>query len=419
MTWNANYNNLPVTMDDAPAGYDGLTQEGLNILSSADPQTLRKDQLQVLSQYDDTIAKQEATKATEGTIGGNSTSDRISVATVDSFDKSKYDISNTCYPSDLMTNNKYGQNYAIYFINEYDGMTTKNTKTTVPANMGIYKQSADISSSASPQSQGASNAAGTVIAAKAVKDALGGNRAAALKALAAAGLTVIFGADALDALGGLDFAGATRKRLKTAIALPIPNDVSFSDSWSWGEEDSLKSAAINAAVNSIASGDGDANKNLFMKSTTAAALAMIASKQPVLAAQTRQAINPKQEVLFSGVGYRTFTHSFQFAARSQAEVDTIYEIYKTFRYSASPDYVDSAAFVYVYPSDFDIQYYHGNQQNKYIPKHTSCVLTNVTTNFSPNSSFATFKDGAPIMISLTLNFKELATVSKVEIAEGY
>lgn len=371
-------------MDDAPSGYDGYTQQGLTTLKSADPQLLSQAQTRTLAQFDDVIAKQEATKTSEGVIGANSASDKITVPTVDSFEKSKYDIAHTTYPTDLMTNKKYGNNYAIYFINEYDGITTKGKNNSVPANMGIYKQSAD---------------------------SLKG-----LATMAASGATIIFGSDALDSLGGMDFAGATRKRLKTAIALPIPNDVSFSDSWSWAEEDSFKTAA---AINSLAAGDEDANKNLFMKSSSAAALALISAKQPVLAAQSRQAINPKQEVLFSGVTYRTFTHSFQFAARSQEEADAIYEIYKTFRYSASPDYVDSASFVYVYPSDFDIQYYHGTKQNKYIPKHTSCVLTSVTTNYSPNSSFATFAGGAPIMISLTLNFKELATVSKVEIAEGY
>lgn len=421
MAFNTNISNLPATAEDAPAGYDGTTVENLIVLQNAyekDPKSLTKEQLATLSQFDDGVAKQQASIGTEGSIGGSKDEEKIVVPTVDSFDKNKYSTDKTCYPSDLLTNPKFGKNYIIYFINEYDGITTKGGNNSVPANMGIYKQSGDVASK-NPAEQTAANVGGTATAAVGVTEVLTGNKVKGLATLVAAGAITLFGADALSALGGLGVAGATRKRLKTAIALPVPNDASFSDSWSWAEQDSLKSAAINAAVNALASGDDGALKNLGMKSGVAAAVAMIASKSPSLAAQTRQAINPKQEVLFSGVGYRTFTHSYQFSPRSQQEVDIVDTIIKTFRFAASPDYVDSASFVYVYPSDFDIQYYHGSAQNKYIPKHTSCVLTGITTNFSPNSSYATFDGGAPIMISLTLNFKELATVSKPEIKEGY
>lgn len=420
MAFNSSIATLPINTKMAPYGYNGPTVDsmmGLQSTYGSNPKSLSKDQLALLAKYDDGVARQQAAIGTEGSIGGTKDEEKITVPTVDSFNKNKYSTEETCYPSDLLTNPKFGKNYIIYFINEYDGITTKGGNNSVPANMGIYKQSGDVGS-ANPAGQTVANAGGTVAGGVAAGQVLGGNVRGAAATLLAGGVITFFGADAL-ALGDIGAAGATRKRLKTAIALPVPNDASFSDSWSWAEEDSFKSAAINSAVNALASGDDGALKNLGMKSGVAAAVAMLASKSPSLAAQTRQAINPKQEVLFSGVGYRTFTHSYQFAARSATEVSIIDNIIKTFRFAASPDYVDSASFVYVYPSDFDIQYYHGDAQNKYIPKHTSCVLTGITTNFSPNSSYATFDGGAPIMITLTLNFKELATVSKVEIKEGY
>ena len=133
----------------------------------------------------------------------------------------------------------------------------------------------------------------------------------------------------------------------------------------------------------------------------------------------RQTVNEKQEVLWNGSEPRNFTHTFQFAASSKEEVENIDKIIKTLRYHACYDYVDEMSFIMVYPSDFDVMYFHGKMENKYIPKHTSCVLTNISTNFSPNSLFATFDGGAPIMVTLTLQFKELAVISKNEIKKGY
>ena len=83
-----------------------------------------------------------------------------------------------------------------------------------------------------------------------------------------------------------------------------------------------------------------------------------------------------------------------------------------------PEYKDTMNFLYVYPSEFDIFYYHGSQENLKVNRHTSCVLTEMNINYAPQGQFTTFPDGTPTQINVTMTFKELATLTKEKIEDG-
>lgn len=339
-----------------------------------------------------------------------------------SFEKSKYNVSHTAYPTDLLTNPIYGKNYVIYYINEYDGISTSSSKndTVSDATMGISNASGSKSNGVGATVATASAAATTI-----TSIATGGFSLGNIVKSVAKGLGVGAAAGTFAEYMDVSVAGTTRKRLKTAIALPIPNDVSFSESYDWRTSDSALMGAgydaIASQLSNLVTGDGSAlNSAKSIGGTSINGLmTKISSALPTQKALMRQTVNEKQEVLFNGVEHRNFTHTFQFAATSKEEVENIDKIIKTLRYHAANDYVDEMSFIMVYPSDFDVMYFHGKSENKYIPKHPSCVLTNISTNLSPNSLFATFDGGAPIMINLTLQFKELAIISKKEIKKGY
>ena len=137
-----------------------------------------------------------------------------------------------------------------------------------------------------------------------------------------------------------------------------------------------------------------------------------------LSAMSRSAGNPRKEQIFKGVDYRRFTFDYQFAPRDAAEAQAALNIIWLFKYHMHPEFKDANNFVYVYPSEFDIEYYIGERQNTSLNKISSCVLTEMNVNYSPNGVFTTFADGTPTQINVTLNFVELETLTKERIEAG-
>jgi len=93
-------------------------------------------------------------------------------------------------------------------------------------------------------------------------------------------------------------------------------------------------------------------------------------------------------------------------------------IIRSFKYHMHPEFKDTTGFLYIYPSEFDIVYYKGTQENLNIHRHTSCVLTEMNVNYTPNGIFSTFANGMPTQINITLTFKELMLLSK-ELIEKF
>jgi len=226
---------------------------------------------------------------------------------------------------------------------------------------------------------------------------------------------------------GLKF-GQPAKRLKNAIVLYTPQQLSVRYGMQWSEEEIGIAAALatnpelanklNAAGASMASGNvGDG-----MKQAGGAAAGVLASeilkKSPGMSAMTRSAGNPRKEQIFKGVDYRRFTFDYQFSPRDEDEAKAALNIIWLFKYHMHPEFKDATNFVYVYPSEFDIEYYIGGQQNTSLNKISSCVLTEMNVNYSPNGVFSTFPDGTPTQINMTLNFVELETLTKERIQAG-
>jgi hypothetical protein len=84
-----------------------------------------------------------------------------------------------------------------------------------------------------------------------------------------------------------------------------------------------------------------------------------------------------------------------------------------------PEFKDASSFIFMFPSEFDIQYYHNNEENPYLHRHTSCVLKDMNINYAPNGAFTSFENGAPTQINVQMTFVELAILTKDQIVQGY
>jgi hypothetical protein len=339
------------------------------------------------------------------------------------MDTGKYQVAGLSYPNDLLSNKAYGGNYAMFFINiavdpklavdpslktdfveDFDQTTRR--RGSIVANNFSFEQVAGVATAI-----GALKAGGLSL--------LGGSGAAFKSAL---------GVGAANAVGytavGTQAASGTRaqKRLKTAIALHIPNQLLVRYGVTYGEED-LVDFASGAEMLKALSGDNKFSNTVDATAAAASNLALrIGAQANAVSAATGLAANPKKEQVFKGVDFRTFTFEYQFFPRDRDEADNVKNIIEQFKFHMHPEFKGAGELLFIYPSEFDIVYYTNGSENKNIHKHTSCVLTEMSVNYTPNGVFNTFFDsktggGMPTQINVNLTFRELQILNK-ELVKG-
>ena len=155
-----------------------------------------------------------------------------------------------------------------------------------------------------------------------------------------------------------------------------------------------------------------------------AALDQIAPGSKALVALNRgKVLAPKMEVMFENIGKRSFSYSFTFTPSSEAEADEVQRIIQAFRFHASADYADEFGFELTIPDQFEIEYYtQNNKPNGYLNKIGTCVLEKVDVTYGGDKMtwHETNQNGAPpTKTTMALSFKELMTVTKQAIEDGF
>jgi len=341
------------------------------------------------------------------------------------FDRNKYAIEQLQYPSDLMTSlGEYGNNYVVFYINvAVDSKLIKDKQVEVVKD-ATPRDYGDLSALSNKYKIGAGGAVAAVAG-----PALIGAAAAGLTmtTFATIGGTAIAGDIATQSVAST-FSGQKR-RIKQAIALHAPNTMQTTYSVNYEEEEldmyamGLTAAGGSSALAKAATqkGVGNVMAQALKDPNVMAAGVSLGLKIPGtqgISKLTGLAPNPRKEQLFKNVNFRTFTFDYQFYPRDAAEAQNVEDIIYQFKLHMHPEFKDANNFLYVYPSEFDIFYYNGTQENKHVNRHTSCVLTDMVVNYTPNGQFTSFRDGTPTQINITLTFKELATLTKEKIQDG-
>ena len=154
------------------------------------------------------------------------------------------------------------------------------------------------------------------------------------------------------------------------------------------------------------------------------ALDNIAKGSKALVALNRgKVLAPKMEVMFENIGKRSFSYSFTFTPSSEREADEVHKIIQAFRFHASADYADEFGFELTIPDQFEIEYYtKNNTRNEYLHKIGTCVLEKVDVTYGGEKMtwHETNQKGAPpTKTTMSLSFKELMTVTKSAIEDGF
>lgn len=124
--------------------------------------------------------------------------------------------------------------------------------------------------------------------------------------------------------------------------------------------------------------------------------------------------NPYVEMIFQGVRNREIPFTFKFTPRNQDEAKMVREILRLFKMHMYPEYKynkNSSAF-YLHPSTFDITFMVQGKRNQWLHRISTCVLSNMFVNETPDSQYSVHKDDSPVSTQVDMTFIELEPLHK-------
>ena len=227
-----------------------------------------------------------------------------------------------------------------------------------------------------------------------------------------------------------------KKVIKSIINLPIPRNVTDSQGVQYGESslNPLEATGLSAvaggvdpagsiqalknAFKTLAEGAGEVLANNEVQGAIGAAVAGTAigalggniSADQLISRATGQILNPNLELLFNGVGIRTFPFSFQFFPRNRSEGQVVMDIIRTLKIEMAPTRTvesDAKGIFIKSPSIFHLKYKKGNGAHPFLNRFKPAVLSDMKVNYTAAGSHSTFYDGTPTHIQVDMQFKEL------------
>ena len=254
---------------------------------------------------------------------------------------------------------------------------------------------------------------------------------------------------------------AALKSQGPSIMLPVPQDVAneIQQTWQGKQFTAMGRAAVSAAAAGQFANAGTVLKDVagnlvgLQTSLTKLALNTIPGvggsiEFNDIAGSTRGiVINPNAELLYDSPQMREVGMVFKMVASNKAESEQIYKICQTFRRNASPEYggTDNADsdewkktkqtllgdltkgvngdeniwgnmnnFIRV-PNLCKFTFMKGHNVHPWLVQFKPCAISNVEVNYTPDGTYATHPDGAPVSVEIRLSFMETKVVFAQEI----
>lgn len=233
----------------------------------------------------------------------------------------------------------------------------------------------------------------------------------------------------------------TIRRTTDTIALYMPDTLNFTHNQTYSSMELgggvfAGLGALAEAGRSIASG-GDISKivgsNLSPFIASQLARGFGNAGAAVFAAATGTVTNPQLELIYTSPAFRNFRFEFMLYPRSEKEAIEIQKILDRLRFHQAPEVLTQGSgalggFFLVPPSEFDIKFYYNGSINPNIPPISTCVLSQIDIDYSPNG-FATYEKtgqfkarlggtGMPVAIRLSLEFMETEILTKENYDSG-
>jgi len=129
-------------------------------------------------------------------------------------------------------------------------------------------------------------------------------------------------------------------------------------------------------------------------------------------------LNPNLELLFQGPTLRPFDFNFKLSPRNSTEATSVKQIIRAFKQFSSPGTAVNNLFLTA-PPIFQIKYIRGSNGNDAHPSLNlikTCALKNMSVDYTPDGSYATYADETNTMVSysMSLSFQELEPVTQAD-----
>ena len=234
------------------------------------------------------------------------------------------------------------------------------------------------------------------------------------------------------------------------IMLPMPQDLSTELQQQW--QGKQFTATGRAAVAALAAGNFAHASNVVSNIAGSAKALQTALNTTVLnsipgvggdfefndiSGSTRGiVINPNAELLYDSPEMREIGMIFKMVPQSREEAITVRKICQAFRKAALPHWggkggdlvkntpglkkntsIDQTAegnWIRV-PNLCKFTFMKGATEHPYITQFKPCAISNVEVNYTPDGTYATYEDGAPIATELRVNFMETKLIFSQEI----
>ena len=228
--------------------------------------------------------------------------------------------------------------------------------------------------------------------------------------------------------------------MKYMIELPIPQDLTDSNSITWGDDrvNAVELAGLAVAQNAMAGGVGETARTSAQAAVTAlqtgieipglnadtqaavqaalsgaaiGALGSNVSPQSVISRSTGQILNNNLELLFKGVNLRSFPYSITFSPRGPTEANVVKQIIRRLKASMAPkagEFNGSAQGIFIQSPDvFQLKFLKDDTDHPFLHTFKLCALTGMSVNYTNAGTYTSYEDGTPVNIRMSLTFKEL------------
>lgn len=228
-------------------------------------------------------------------------------------------------------------------------------------------------------------------------------------------------------LGGNN--GGVYVKTGESIVLPIPSNFNLNDSAQWSNSDL---GDVGRAIDMGTSVYGDEWDTILYNAkdaglrTAAGALEKVAHTKVIdyIDIKSGTLANPYSEVLFRGMNNRIVPMQWTFVPKNAKEAELLQAIVHRFRFHQRPEikYKASSSRNTSYllaSSTFDISFIDLNtgKHIKWLPLISTCGLTTIDANVTPNGQYTVTTDGQLSAVTLSLNFTELVLPTKENMTD--
>jgi hypothetical protein len=225
------------------------------------------------------------------------------------------------------------------------------------------------------------------------------------------------------------------KRIGTNISLYMPPNISVSYNANYTDEPigAVAEGAL-GVIDAFMQGGGEITEDNIRGAITAgmgagtqaakaAILGTINALAPgaraLYAIESGQILTPRLELMFNGMGRRSFSYSFVFIPRDLKESQIVEEIVKQFKMNMAADYKEELGTIagmrtMGLPNIFKIEYMYHGAKNTHLNEIGYCALQNVEVSYG-SDRFVSYEGGYPQTTKLTLSFTEMDIITKSAI----